>query len=107
MGFDVIVVIDGSDLGEKVLRYTWEIAQELFRKYELPVFVIPRYIRSSKVSIIVNGVEYVIRGDVSKEEIMDMILTALPIPKTSNLDVVVLGTWGNYRNDLVGDASLI
>ncbi len=105
--FDVIVITNGSELGEYILRTTWEVAQEIFRKYDIMVYVVPHFVRGGNVSIIVNGIEYVIKSRLSKDKIMDMILTALPVPSTGVFEVTVLGTWGINRDDNVGNASLV
>ena len=78
MGVDVIVVVNGSDLGEEILRRVWSAAQILFSEYNIEVYVIPYYSpKSNKVSIIINGIEMVVTRKLNVSELVDMILNTM------------------------------
>ena len=77
LGFDddtVYVIVNGSDLGEKVLRIVWEAAQRLFREYGMEVYVVPFFNPRHPVTLIYRGVEYKVRKTVSVKEVINLIL---------------------------------
>ncbi len=76
MGIDVIVVTNGSEVGEKLLKLTWHVAQKLFHEYGVEVYVIPYQVRKGRVSLVINGVEYPVKRIPSPNELLDLILTA-------------------------------
>ncbi len=76
-GFDddiVYVIVNGSDLGEKVLRIVWEAAQRLFREYGMEVYVVPFFNPRHPVTLIYRGVEFKVRKTVSVKEVINLIL---------------------------------
>lgn len=76
MGIDVIVITNGSEMGEKLLKLTWHVAQKLFHEYGVEVFVIPYQVRRGRISLVINGVEYPVKRIPSPNELLDLILTA-------------------------------
>lgn len=70
----VYVIVNGSDLGERVLRIVWEAAQRLFREYGMEVYVIPFFNPRHPVTLIYRGVEYKVRKNVSVKEVINLIL---------------------------------
>ncbi len=76
MGIDVIVITNGSEMGEKLLKLTWHVAQKLFHEYGVEVFVIPYQVRRGRISLVINGVEYPVKRIPSLNELLDLILTA-------------------------------
>ena len=70
----VYVIVNGSDLGENVLRIVWEAAQRLFREYGMEVYVVPFFNPRHPVALIYRGVEYRVRKNVSVKEVINLIL---------------------------------
>ncbi|MEO3993356.1 MAG: hypothetical protein QN229_03480 [Desulfurococcaceae archaeon TW002] len=76
MPVDVVVVTNGSSLGEELIKQVWLTAQKLFHEYGLEVYVIPYISRESRVALIINDVEFVVSRKLTPEEIEDLILSA-------------------------------
>jgi len=76
MGIDVIVITNGSEMGEKLLKLTWHVAQKLFHEYGVEVYVVPYQVRKGRISLVINGVEYPVKRVPSPNELLDLILTA-------------------------------
>ena len=77
MSVNIMVVINGSDLGEEVLKESWKVAQTLFREYDIKVFIIPYFNPKGNVALIVNGIEFLVKRKPSEKELIDMILSAI------------------------------
>ncbi|MGC8974687.1 MAG: hypothetical protein ACP5KB_00645 [Thermoprotei archaeon] len=73
---EVIIVTNGSPLGEDLVKQVWVTAQKLFHEYGLEVYVIPYMSRESRVALIINNVEFVVSRKLTLEEIEDLILSA-------------------------------
>lgn len=76
MGIDVIVVTNGSILGEELLKLTWYTAQKLFHEYGIEVYVIPYQVKRGTVTLVINGLEYPVTRKPSPDELADLILSA-------------------------------
>jgi len=108
LSIDVFVIVNGSELGEYILRKTWEAAQRIFKEYGIKVFVIPYYSVKAPVSIIINGVEYVIHRKLSFKELMNMILSAAPLSSGSEEgEVAAIGLWGHSEDRSLGNAETV
>ncbi len=70
----IYVIVNGSDLGENVLKIVWEAAQRLFREYGMEVYVVPFFNPKHPVTLIYRGVEYRVRKAVSVKEVINLIL---------------------------------
>ncbi len=107
-GIDVLVIVNGSELGEYILRKTWEVAQRIFKDYGIKVFVIPYYSVKAPVSLIINGIEYVIHRRLSFKELMNMILSAAPVNTSTSEEgeIVAIGMWSS-RDRSMGNAETV
>jgi len=76
LSIEVIVITNGSDLGEEILRRTWYAAQKLFHEYGIKAYVIPYQVRHGRVSLVINGLEYPVSKLPRPEELIDLILSA-------------------------------
>ncbi len=87
MPVDVIVVTNGSLLGEEILKLTWYTAQKIFREYGVEVYVIPYPSKDSRISLIINDLEFTVNKLLTPQELMDLILSALSNenPKTQRV----------------------
>jgi hypothetical protein len=94
MSIEVMVITNGSSLGEDLLRIAWNTAQRLFQEYRVEVYVIPFQVRKGRVAIIINGLEFPVTRPLSVEELSNLILTAA-------------SSEGKWENDIVLGASLI
>ncbi len=94
MSVDVIVLTNGSDLGEKLLKVTWYVAQKLFREYGVEVYVIPYQVRG-RVALLVNGREYPVRSpeQVNARNIEDLILSSMAgSDEGAGFETIVIGS---------------
>jgi len=76
LSIEVIVITNGSELGEEILRRAWKAAQKLFHEYGIETYVIPYQVKHGKVSLVINGLEYHVTKLPKPEELMDLILSA-------------------------------
>jgi len=107
LSIDVFVIVNGSELGEYILRRTWEAARRIFKEYGIKVFVIPYYSVKAPVSIIINGVEYVIHRKLSFKELMNMILSAAPLSSSEEGEVAAIGLWSHSEDRSLGNAETV
>lgn len=82
----VYVIVNGSDLGERVLRIVWEAAQRLLREYGMEVYVIPYFNPRHPVTLVYRGVEYKVRKAVSVKEVINLILDTAIASASSDRD---------------------
>ncbi|PUA32436.1 MAG: hypothetical protein B7O98_07220 [Zestosphaera tikiterensis] len=99
MPVDVIVVTNGSLLGEELLKLTWYTAQKLFHEYGVEVYVIPYYSKDSRVSLIINDIEFTVNKKLTPEELTDLILSALGNESPKTQEVSSLGLTLHDDND--------
>ncbi len=71
-----MVIINGSPLGEDLLKIAWSTAQRLFQEYGIEVYVVPYQVRGRAVSLVVNGLEIPVTRPPSVEELINIILSA-------------------------------
>ena len=106
MAVDVLVIINGSELGEYILKKVWEVAQTIFKEYGVEVYVVPYYVPKNPVTIIINGAEYIVKRRLSKKELMDMILSSISLRESKESEILTLGSWFSKEGDL-GCAKLV
>ncbi len=105
MGVEVIVITNGSDFGERLLRLTWGVAQKLFKEYGIEVYVIPYQVKGSRVSLVVNGLEFPVIKMPTPEEIQDIILSAVS-EGVSEINEIAFGTLMDEEGGM-GEGALI
>jgi len=76
LGIEVMVVTNGSELGETILKSVWETAKLLFKDYGIEVFVVPYQTKGGNVLLVINGVEFPVTRPLTINELSDLILTA-------------------------------
>ncbi len=99
MPVDVLVLTNGSELGEYILKKVWEVAQSIFKEYGVEVYVIPYYVPKNPVTLIINGVEYIVKRKLSRKELMDMILSSISMRESKEGEVLTIGTWFSKEGD--------
>ncbi|MCC6033029.1 MAG: hypothetical protein LM561_03000 [Desulfurococcaceae archaeon] len=102
---DVIVITNGSPLGEDLVKQVWITAQKLFHEYGLEVYVIPYMSKESRVALIINNVEFVVSRKLTPEEIEDLILSACEGEGTTK-DLALIGAVFYDENEF-GNAQVI
>ncbi len=75
MAVDVVVGVVNDEVSDDLVRIVWEVAQRIFRKYGLEVYVVPVAVNSAFPYISVNGVRVVVKSPPSATELEDLILS--------------------------------
>ncbi|MEM4491264.1 MAG: hypothetical protein QXR49_02140 [Sulfolobales archaeon] len=75
MAVNVVVGVISDEISEDLVRIVWEVAQRIFKKYGLEVYVVPVTVNSRFPYISINGVRVAIKSPPSPAELEDLILS--------------------------------
>lgn len=101
---NVVVGVNSDELSEDLIRLVWEVAQRIFRKYGLEVYVVPVTVNSKFPYISINGVRVAIRSPPSISELEDLILSVALYVESEEEEVDLVAS---LEDPIIADAVLI
>lgn len=104
MAVNVVVGVISDEVSEDLVRMVWEVAQRIFRKYGVEVYVIPIAVNSRFPYISINGIRLVIKSPPSAAELEDLILSVAMYAESSDEEVDLLAS---LEDPTVADAVLV
>ncbi|MCS7100042.1 MAG: hypothetical protein RMH84_05150 [Sulfolobales archaeon] len=105
MAVNIVVGVIGDELSEDLVRLVWEVAQRIFRKYKLEVYVVPVVVSSRYPYISINGIRVVVKSPPSASELEDLILSVAMYTDSEGEDEVDLVA--SIEDPTLADAILV
>ncbi|MEM2007324.1 MAG: hypothetical protein QXG17_06985 [Sulfolobales archaeon] len=104
MAVNVVVGVVSDEISEDLVRIVWEVAQRIFKKYGLEVYVVPVAVNSRFPYISINGIRVVIRSPPSVTELEDLILSVAMYSEGSDDEVDLLAS---LEDPVIADAVFV
>lgn len=104
MAVNVVVGVINDEISEDLVRIVWEVAQRIFRKYGLEVYVVPVAVNSRFPYISINGIRVVIKSPPSTAELEDLILSVAMYAENEDEEADLLAS---LEDPTVADAVLV
>lgn len=104
MAVDVVVGVNNDELSEDLVRLVWEVAQRIFRKYGLEVYVVPVTVNARYPYLSINGMRVVIRSPPSDAELEDLILSVAMYAEGNEVEFDILAS---LEDPTVADAVFV